>query len=206
MIGAGPALQPTVVGAPLLDLFDPPADTGPGRFHTWLATHQVRMEALLTRLMDRWRPQGCFIEVNFEHPDSGPAGAIVLTAGGFDVSSSPQRVKRVMAIPMAELTPYIHRWERGETVLLEVAAMPEPLVRRYAALPVVWSLNVPVHLEREWVGLIGATADETGFTREAVASFEAAAGMVMGEMAADLAWKEFRGTVDESTRLKLVEG
>lgn len=194
----------TQVGAPVLEAFPPPAGSPAGLFHHWLALRQTTIEELLGRLTEKWTPLGCFVEVNFIHPEMGPAGAVVMTTQTIDTNPLRRRVARVMVIPFDELGAYLPLWEKGQTVLVSVDDMPPALVRRYAPTPVKWSLNVPIHVEGEWVGLVGAIAAESGFTTAAVTSFQALAQVLMHDFAADSAWSAFRGTVAEEPRLRLL--
>jgi hypothetical protein len=105
----------------------------------------------------------------------GRCGAIVNLDPISDLRGKTERLKRVSVIPMTELQAHEHLWERGETVLVHVDDMEAPLRRRYYNTGSRWSLNVPVFAGLSWVGLIGAAADESGFSEEAVASYECAA-------------------------------
>lgn len=198
------ASELTQMGAPVLEAFPPPAGSPAGMFHQWLERRRDVVGSLLGRLTEKWNPLGCFVEVNFTHPEMGPAGAVVMTTQTIDTNPLRRRVARVMVIPFDELRAYLPSWERGATVLLSVDDMPPPLARRYAPTPVKWSLNVPIHVEGEWVGLVGAIADESGFTAAAVSSFEGLARVLMRDFAADSAWSVFRETIAEEPRLRLL--
>lgn len=189
-----------VVGAPLVEAVAPPPGTPAGRFHAWLERNRASVGEVLVLLTERWRPYGSFVEVNFIDPDVGPAGAIVMNTETIDVSGARQRLRRVMVIPFAELELYLPTWREGGTVLTRVEDMPERLARRYAATAMRWSLNVPIRIEGEWVGLIGAATGSAGFSSEAVASFEASARLLIRDYAADDAWRRFRETVVASDR------
>lgn len=194
----------TRVGAPVLEALPPAPGTPAGRFQNWLGRNEETVGSLLGRLSDRWSPLSTFVEVNFDHPDLGPAGAVVMTTVTIDIHPLRRRVRRAMVIPFSELEPYLPRWEKGETVLVSVGEMPAPLARRYTATPVVWSLNVPVHVEGTWVGLVGATAGPTGLPVGAVDGFQALARLLMRDFAADAAWQAFQATIGEQRRLRLL--
>lgn len=189
------------VGAPVLEAVPPPIDTPAGRFQRWLGLNHAMAEEMLDRMAERWDPLGCFLEVNFDHPDIGPAGAIVMMSVNIDIKPLRRRAERVMVIPFGELGPYLGAWERGETILVSVGEMPEPLARRYATTPVEWSLNVPIAVEGTWVGLVGATTDDEMSPR-VVAGFEALAGLLMRRYAADAAWEHFQATLGDEPRLR----
>jgi hypothetical protein len=192
------------VGAPVLEPLPPAPNTPAGRFYRWLEAEELLVTTLLESMTARWRPLSCFVEVNFEHPELGPAGAVVLTAVTIDVNPLKRRARRAMVIPFLEMAPYLPRWERGETILVSVPEMPEPLARRYAATPLVWSLNVPVHVEGTWVGLVGATADDRGFSETAITAFEALARVLMRDFTAYEAWSNFHQAVGDEPRLRLL--
>lgn len=147
---------------------------------------------MLERLTERWLLLASFVEINFLHPDVGPAGSVVLTVSTFDPLSMRRRAERLTVIPFRELGRYIPRWEAGETVLVSVDEMPEELARRYATTPIRWSLNVPIRVDGSWVGLVGAVTDARGFDARTVAGFEALARVLMAEFAADGALCRFR--------------
>lgn len=195
----------TRVGAPLLEAFAPHPETAAGRFDAWLMDHSPFGGHLLSALSARWRPLGCFIEVNFIHPELGPAGAVVLTEQAVDMLALRRRFQRMAVIPFGELSAFVPRWIAGETVITRVGEMEEPLRRRYAATGIEWSLNVPIHVEEEWAGVIGAVQDSRGFSPPMVASFEAAGQLVAKEFAADRAWKGFQVVKGAAPVLQLVD-
>lgn len=156
---------------------------------------------MLERLTVRWLPLASFVEVNFVHPEVGPAGALVMTDTTIDPLPLRRRAERLRVIPLRELADYVPRWVQGNTVLVSVDDMPEDLARRYAATPFRWSLNVPIRVEATWVGLVGAVADEEGFPRRAVVGFEAFAEVLMREFAADSALCSFRRSMAHGRRL-----
>lgn len=149
------------------------------------------MADILRRLTDRWQPLASFIVVNFLHPELGPAGEMVNLHPTLDISGKMERLKRVSVIPMSELEPYVLRWGKGETVLVHVDEMDEPLRRRYYSTGARWSLNVPVFAGPDWVGLIGAAAGESGFRAAAIGSYECAAEVLKREFDADQYWEAF---------------
>lgn len=183
-----------VVGSPVLEAFEPVLDTPAGRFHGWVQLNKEHLADLLAVLTERWNPLSSFVEVNFTHPDAGPAGAIQLTASTVDAAPVQIRARKIRVIPFSELEPYIPRWQAGQTVLVRVDDMPDDLRRRYAATPIEWSLNVPILAEGVWVGLIGGVAGPDGFSHRAVESYEGGAKLVMGEFESDMALLEFRET------------
>ena len=194
----------TRVGAPVLDAFPPPSDSPAGRFLRWLETGGRFVEEMLGRVVETLDPLGCFVEVNFDHPEMGPAGAVVMITTTIDIAPLRRRAMRAMVIPLEELGPYVPQWESGETVLVSVSQMPERLARRYTATPMVWSLNVPLHIEGSWVGLVGATTDGRGFSETAVSMVEALGRVLVGEFAAHDTWNEFRQTLEQTRPLRVV--
>lgn len=180
------------VGAPVVEAFVPVEGTPPAQFYRWLDLRRDRVRGMLDLLTRRWLPLACFVEINFLHPEVGPAGSLVLATSTFDPLSMKRRVARLQVIPFRELRQYIARWEAGETVLVSVDEMPEDLARRYATTPIRWSLNVPIRVDGHWVGLVGAATDERGFDRQAIAGFEALAQVLMADFAADAALYRFR--------------
>lgn len=192
------------VGAPVLEAFAPLSGTEAARFYDWLMSNEPRIGQMLDRLTQRWRPLGSFIEINFMHPETGPAGALVMTRSTIDVGAMRRRLERLMVIPLRELAEYLPSWERGVTVVVAVEAMPDPLARRYAATPVRWSVNVPIIVDGSWVGVVGAVGGEEGFEAESVAGFEAMAKVLMCEFAADEAWTAFQAAGGGNRLLQLL--
>lgn len=179
------------VGAPVVEAFDPLRGTPAATFHQWLDFRRLRVEEMLYRLTERWQPLAAFVEVNFMHPVVGPAGFLALATSTIDTVPLRERLARVTVIPFSELVPFVRRWEAGESVLVDVEHMPEKLARRYAATPIVWSLNVPVIVDGVWVALVGAANGPAGFGEQAVAGFEAMAEVIAREFTADEAWRSF---------------
>lgn len=189
-----------IIGAPLVSGFEaPPEDTPGGDFYRWMQRRRGSVQDIMTCLWHRWTPVGCFVEVNFQHREFGPAGAIVMTVGSPPDKASCHRVRRVMAIPLAELASYLPSWSRGETLSIETDTMPDPLRRRYSLSPIRWSLNVPIHFDGSWVGLIGAGLAHQP-AREMVEAFEASARLIVNESIADRAMSGFRALVATSAR------
>lgn len=180
------------VGAPVVEAFMPVKGTPPARFYRWLELRRDQVEEMLECLTRRWRLLASFVEINFFHPEVGPAGSLVLASSTLDPLSMRRRKARLQVIPFREMRQYVPRWEAGETVVVSVDDMPEELARRYAATPIRWSLNVPVRVEDQWVGLVGAATDARGFEGRAIAGFEALAKVLMADFAADSALYRFR--------------
>lgn len=180
------------VGAPVVEPLLPPKGTPPAHFYRWLELRREQVQEMLELLTQRWLLLASFVEINFFHPDVGPAGSLVLTSSTFDPLSMRRRGARLQVIPFRELCQYIPRWEAGETVLVSVEDMPEELARRYATTPIRWSLNVPIRVEDHWVGLVGAVTDARGFDGRTIAGFRALAQVVMADFAADAALYRFR--------------
>lgn len=185
----------------MVDAHNPVQGSAAARFQEWLEMRRYRVQDMLERLTRRWLPLASFVEVNFVHPEVGPAGALVATATTIDPGPLRHRAERLRVIPFRELAPYLPRWERGDTVLVSVDEMPPDLARRYAATPFRWSLNVPVRVEDTWVGLVGAVGDERRLSRPAISSFEAMAEVLMRDFAADTAWCSFRRSTAGGKRL-----
>ena len=195
---------PMAIGAPLVGGFLPPPEGTPeGDFFRWLTARRGAVEDVMSCLWHRWTPIACFVEVNFEHPEFGPAGAIVMTVGEAPRPATYQRARRIMAIPLVELRDYITAWEAGEALVIPTDTMPEPLRRRYAASPIRWSLNVPLHYEGCWVGLIGAGLRETP-SPTMVRAFQASAVLIMSESLADRALAGFRALVATARALTAI--
>lgn len=188
------------VGAPVVQAHVPVEGTTSARFQRWLGTRDASVRAMLEALTGRWALLASFVEVNFLHPEVGPAGALVMTASSLDPMYMRSRGARLRVIPFRELAPYLARWERGETVEVAVDDMPEDLARRYATTPIHWSLNVPVRLDGDWVGLVGAVTGESGFGRRVVSAFEALAEVLVLDFAADSALSRFRSLTTPGKR------
>ena len=182
----------TRVGAPALTPRAPDPDSPGGRFNAWLGHRQTFVEDLLERLTHRWGPIASFIELHFQDPHWGMCGALANLMKTVDTTGREARERLVTAIPFSEMVPFVPRWRNGETVLVNVDDMPAALARRYHATRVRWSLNVPVTVEGEWVGLAGAAADDSGVSDEMVASYESSAQVLAREYDADTQWQRFR--------------
>lgn len=180
------------VGAPVVEAVLPLQGTHPARFYRWLQLRRDQVREMLDCPTRRWQLLASFVEVNFVHPEVGPAGSLVLTSSTLDPRTMRRRGARLKVIPFRELQPYIPRWEAGETVVVSVGDMPEELARRYATTPIRWSLNVPVRVDDQWVGLVGAATDARGFDQRVISSFEALAQVLMADFAADSALYRFR--------------
>lgn len=192
----------TLVGAPLIEGFAPLEGTPAARFGVWLPDNEARIHRTLHDLTMRWNLIGSFVVVRFLHPTRGPAGAIALSATTLDTAALHHRLKRVTVIPLTDLGPYVPRWERGETVVVEVSDMPSDLARRYAATPVRWSANVPVMNEGKWVGIVGAVAGVEGFPARTVAALEALGEWMQWEFEADTAWAEFVASTEQEETIE----
>ncbi|HEX2154532.1 MAG TPA: hypothetical protein VHL52_11205 [Acidimicrobiia bacterium] len=192
------------VGAPVVEAFPPLPGTASARFHEWVLLNDAPIKQMLRLLTDRWQPAATFLEINFMHPDLGPAGALVLTTHTIDVTMMRRRAERLVVIPHRELGEILTRLERGETVVVGTHEMPDPLARRYLATPFEWSLNVPVCVDGSWVASVGAVATEVGFSHPAIAGFEAMAGLLRCDFAADQAWEEFSRLTVNNRLLRLL--
>ncbi len=193
------------VGAPLIEAFLPPADPVGAELLGWLQSQAGRVQRWLDSVTQRWRPLGSFVEVNYLHPELGRSGAVVMTSPLGHLRRYRTRIARLMVIPHSEVAPYLARWEAGETVVVAVAEMPEPLALRYANTPVQWSLNVPLRPTGTWVGLVGAVTAET-VSKEMVAAYRALADLIEREVAAVAAWNSFRSTLDDKRFLRPLPG
>lgn len=185
----------TQVGAPALTPRPPDPASAGGRFNAWLGHRHTFVENLLEQLTTRWDPLGSFIELHFHDPNWGMCGALVSLNA--DTTGQEVRERLVSAIPFSEMVPFIPVWRRGDTVLVHVDDMPSALARRYHATHVHWSLNVPIFVEEEWVGLIGAATGSDGVGDEMVASYESSAHLLSREYAADAEWQRFRNDMTE---------
>ena len=184
------------VGAPVLTPRPPSPGTPGDRFNNWLGRRHVFIGALLERLSYRWGPVGSFIELHFHDEYWGMCGALVslVPAAG---AGRDARLRRVSAIPFSEMVPFVPRWRAGETVLVHVDEMPAPLARRYHATQVRWSLNIPLVVEEEWVGLIGAGIGDRDVPDELVASYESSARVLVSEYEADSRWQKLRNDMTQ---------
>lgn len=196
-----PATRLPRVGAPVVKAYSPRQGTASAALHAWLVSHQEVVQELLDQVTTRWRPLASFVEMNFEHPEYGPSGALVLTSTLLDTRPIRRRADRLRVIPHREVAEYLPVWERGITVEVAVKDMPEDLGRRYSTTPIHWSLNVPLHVNGSWVGLVGAATDERGFERRAVASYQALAKVLMSEFEADVARSSFDDLTGSRNRL-----
>lgn len=183
--------MPERMGAPTLRYHPSPAATAEGSFDRWVRHRNDFVEMILASLTDRWKPLASFLVVNFEHPEYGPAGAMIGFDPTVDVSNRIARLKRVSVIPMSDLSDYTASWRQGQTVLVRKDDMAPSLQARYIGSLMRWSLNVPIFAGSEWVGLVGAAADDSGLCKRAVSSFETAAQLLGKEFAADSAWEDF---------------
>lgn len=163
-------------------------------FYAWLRDHPARVQARLDDISRRWNSLGSFIEVNYPHPEVGMSGAVVMTSRVEDFDRFRHRITRITVIPHADVAPYIPRWRRGEAVLVSVDDMPEPLALRYANTRVRWSLNVPVMVSGQWVGLVGA-ATAVPVSEAMLGAYRALAVLIEREVAASRAWEMFRATL-----------
>ena len=184
------------LAAPNVEYHAPDSASAEGGFDSWVNRRRGYVGAVLSHLTDRWMPLASFIVINFEHPELGLTGAMVAFDPTIDMSNRQARLKRVSVIPMSDLAEYVPAWRRGEAVLVQKADMSPMLKTRYTSTQVEWSLNVPVFTGSDWVGLIGAAADASGFSDRAVASFELAAGLLKKEFTADAAWEQFVSDMD----------
>lgn len=193
----------TRVGAPLITPTPPDRSAPEGRFDAWLGHRHEFVVDLLDRLSTRWNPYGSFIEIHFDDEEWGRCGAVVTVVGRADSTGRRARERLIFAIPLSEMTPLLPRWENGDTVLIHVDDMPEPLARRYHATRIHWSLDVPVFIEGEWVGLVGAATGRRGVSPEMEASYESSARLLMSEYAADAAFDRFRHDMSRPGLLSL---
>ena len=188
--------RPVQVGAPTLTYHPPRSGTAEGCFDRWVTRRRDFVEGVLANLTDRWAPLASFIVINFDHPEFGPAGAMVVFDPTVDMRPRQARLKRVNVIPMAELAEYVPKWKIGETVLTRLQDMSATLQKRYTGSLMRWSLNVPIFAGSRWIGVIGAAAGAEGMTDRAVASFETAAELLEKEFSADSAWERFSADMD----------
>lgn len=184
------------VGAPLVEAHPPPPGTPGAEFFAWLTDNSARLQGRLDDISRRWNSLGAFIEVNYAHPELGTAGAVVMTSRVEDFARYRHRITRITVIPHEDVAPYLPRWKRGEAVLVSVDDMPERLALRYANTRVRWSLNVPILVGGEWVGLVGAVTAEA-VAAEMLDAYRALAVLIEREIAAEQAWEMFRSTLDD---------
>lgn len=180
------------VGAPLVQAHLPLQGTPSARLQRWVQYHEERVRGMLERLTLRWELLASFVEINFLHPEVGPAGALYLVSSRMDGRMMKRRAARLLVIPHRELAPYLPCWQRGETVVVPVEDMPDELARRYDATPIHWSLNTPLMIEGQWAGLVGGAAGAEGFGRRSVAAFEALAQVMILGFEADSALCRFK--------------
>jgi hypothetical protein len=182
------------VGAPRVEAVPPVPGTPGGEFYAWLTEHAARVQVRLDDISQRWKSLGSFIEVNYLHPELGMAGAVVMTSRVEDFDRYRHRITRITVIPHDDVAPYLPRWRRGEAVLVSVDDMPEPLALRYANTGVKWSLNVPIMVSGQWVGLVGAVT-AVPVSEAMLEAYRALAVLIEREFAAGRAWDLFRATL-----------
>ena len=181
-----------LVGAPRLEAYAPPSGTIAASFQEWVEGQRVTVLDVLERAVARWQPLALSVVINFVHPVVGPAGAIVVQHVRGDPRRLRRRADRLVVIPFVELTPYLTIWKDGGSVVTHVDEMPDALARRYAATPIRWSANHPLHVEGHWVGLVGAATGERGFSTEALDGFAALGRLLTADFEAYRAWRHFR--------------
>ena len=182
------------VGAPRVEALPPAPGTPGGEFYGWLTENAARVQVRLDDISRRWKSLGSFIEVNYRHPELGMAGAVVMTSRVEDFDRYRHRITRITVIPHEDVSPYLPRWRRGEAVLVAVDEMPEPLALRYANTRVKWSLNVPLMVSGEWVGLVGAVTS-VPVSESMLEAYRALAVLIEWEFASSKAWNLFRATL-----------
>lgn len=177
-----------------MEALPPIPGTVDGEFYAWLRDHAARIQVRLDDISRRWKSLGSFLEVNYPHPEVGMSGAVVMTSRVEDFERYRHRITRITVIPHDDVAPYLPRWRRGESVLVSVDDMPEPLALRYANTRVKWSLNVPIMAGGRWVGLVGAVTDRT-VSEAMLDAYRALSVLIQREFAASQAWDLFRATL-----------
>lgn len=177
-----------------MDALPPLPGTVDEEFYAWLRENAARIQVRLDDISRRWSSLGSFIEVNYPHPEFGMSGAVVMTSRVEDFDRYRHRITRITVIPHDDVAPYIPRWRRGEAVLVSVDDMPEALALRYANTRVRWSLNVPVMVSGQWVGLVGAVT-ALSVSEAMLDAYRALAVLIEREVAASRAWDMFRATL-----------
>jgi hypothetical protein len=182
------------VGAPRVEALPPLPGTPGGEFYAWLTEHADRVQVRLDDISRRWKSLGSFIEVNYPHPELGMSGAVIMTSRVEDFDRYRHRITRITVIPHDDVAPYLPRWRRGEAVLVSVDDMPEPLALRYANTRVKWSLNVPIMVSGQWVGLVGAVS-AVPVPESMLDAYRALGVLIEREFSASRAWDLFRATL-----------
>lgn len=181
------------IGAPLVEPLPPAPGSVAESFLDWVEGDRNFLQRVERRLIARFRLDVAFCSINFDHPEYGPSGRVVdlVLSDEMDVryphEERHRRRAQVMTVPHSGMGEFPKRWERGETVLIQMREMGEELGRRFEATAVKWSLNVPIISHGEWFGLFGvADLSEEAPSHIVVAATEAGAATVTASFEADL--------------------
>lgn len=186
----------SAVGAPRLSFEPPPPTSAAGRFLAWLEANRSAAEGMVRRLRHQHRLPTGFVAVNFSHRELGSAGSAVVAVLDPELIIPSERFARLMSIPYAEFGDAAVRWRSGELVLVGFEAMSPALQLRFAPTPLRWSLNVPLHVAEQWVGIVGANSISSPPSELAVRGFGALAETLAAEFEASRAHSRFLGEID----------
>lgn len=180
------------IGAPLVEPLPPVPGSMAERFLAWFEDGSQLLHTLERRLVDTLAVDIAFCSINFDHPEYGPAARTIDLVLSSEVDARypheerHRRRAQVMSIPHSAMGDFPARWERGETVRMEMREMGEELGRRFEASPVKWSLSVPLIGRGEWFGLFGvASLSEEPPSAALVQATEAGAATLTASFVAD---------------------
>lgn len=181
------------IGAPLVEPLPPAPGSVAEAFLGWAERRRDFLQAVERRLVVRFGLDLAYCSINFDHPEYGPSGRVVdlvlsdETDVRFPHEERHRRRAQVMTVPHSGMGDIPARWERGETVMMEMREMGEELGRRFEATAVKWSLSAPLISHGEWFGLLGvAGLSERRPSDMVVAATEAGAATVTASFADDL--------------------
>lgn len=152
------------IGAPLVEPLPPTPGSVAADFLAWMEIRRGFVQGIGWRVLRRFGLDVAFCSINFDHPEYGPASRVAElvvspeTDARFPHAERHRRRARVMNVPHSAMGDCPSRWERGETVLLELNDMGEQLGRRFEASAVIWSLSAPLSVPEEWFGLFGVAS------------------------------------------------
>lgn len=181
------------IGAPSVEPLPPAPGSVADIFLGWVGRRRDFVQSVERRLLTRFGLDVAYCSINFDHPEYGPSGRVVdlvvsdETDVRFPHEERHRRRAQVMAVPHFTMGDFPQRWQRGETVLMEMREMGEELGRRFDAAPVKWSLSVPLIDHGEWFGLFGVAGLSEDRPSEIVrAATEAGAATLVAMFVADL--------------------
>lgn len=182
------------IGVPLVEPLPPAPGSVADIFLGWVGSRRDLLQSVERRLVARFGLDGAYCSINFDHPEYGPSVRVVdlVLSDEMDVrfphEERHRRRAQVMTVPHLAMGDFPERWQRGETVLMEMREMGEELGRRFEVSPVKWALSVPLIADGEWFGLFGVAGLSEDLPSDVVwAATEAGAATLVATLVADLA-------------------